>query len=216
MEVSFSPKELTMYRPKRYRKDDGEFIFSFIQNHSFATFILKGENLLATHIPVLIDGDSKSWKLYSHIANHNEQLQYLKDGTEALIIFHGANAYISSSWYKEKDISTWDYSAVHVNAVIKRQSREELENSLQLLVQKFEKEQDQPLLYEDIPAKMLEEHLPLITGFWLEPFKVEGIAKLHQGYPEHDIKRTVNKLEKSEDAQYRKVSEDIKSENKID
>lgn len=205
-----------MYRPSKYQKDNPEFIFSFIQSHPFATFILKGEELLATHIPVLIEGDSNSWKLYAHIANHNEQLQYLKDGAEALIVFHGANAYVSSSWYKEKDISTWDYSAVHVNARIKRQNQGELENSLKRLVGKFEKEQEKPLLYEDLPEKMLKEHLPLITGFWLEPFKVEGIAKLHQTFPEHDIKQIVDKLENSGDTQEKKVSEAIKKENKVD
>jgi len=205
-----------MYRLSKYQKDNPEFIFSFIQNHPFATFILKGEELLATHIPVLIEGDSNFWKLYAHIANHNEQLQYLKDGAEALIVFHGANAYVSSSWYKEKDISTWDYSAVHVNARIKRQSQGELENSLKRLVGKFEKEQEKPLLYEDLPEKMLKEHLPLITGFWLEPFKVEGISKLHQAFPEHDIKQIVNKLEDSGDTQEKKVSEAIKKENKVD
>ncbi|MCB7482265.1 FMN-binding negative transcriptional regulator [Christiangramia sediminis] len=205
-----------MYRPSKYRKDNKEFIFSFIQNHPFATFILKGENLLGTHIPVLIEGDPNNWQLYAHIARHNEQLQYLKDGAEALVIFHGANAYVSSSWYKEKDISTWDYSAVHVNARIRLQSREELENSLQKLVSRFERDQENPLYYKDLPDKMLEEHIPLITGFWLEPFKVEGIAKLHQGYGKEDIERTVNKLKNSENTNDKEVSEAIKKENRID
>ena len=205
-----------MYRPSKYRKDNKEFIFSFIQNHPFATFILKGENLLATHIPVLIEGDSTKWQLYAHIARHNEQLEYLRDGAEALVIFHGANAYISSSWYKEKDISTWDYSAVHVNARIKLQSRGELENSLINLVGRFESDQENPLYYKDLPDQMLKEHLPLITGFWLEPFKVEGIAKLHQGNDKEDIERTVNKLKDSVDTNDKEVSEAIKRENGIE
>lgn len=68
------------------------------------------------------------------MANHNEQQQYLKEGADALIIFQGPHAYVSASWYREKDISTWDYSAVHVNAKIRIQSREELELSLKELV----------------------------------------------------------------------------------
>lgn len=205
-----------MYRPPKYQKDDKDFIFPFIQHHPFATFVLKGEQLLATHIPVLLEGDTSSWRLYSHIANHNEQIKYLKDGAEVLVIFHGANAYISSSWYKEKDISTWDYSAVHVNAKIKLQTTDELENSLQKLVSKFEKKQEKPLYYDEIPRKMLEEHLPLITGFWLEPYKVEGIAKLHQGYGDQNVERTINKLRDSENSQERDLSEAIKRENNIE
>ncbi|SDS23205.1 FMN-binding negative transcriptional regulator [Gramella sp. MAR_2010_147] len=205
-----------MYRPSKYRKDDKEFIFSFIQDHPFATFVMSGENLIATHIPVMTQGDAGSWRLYSHIANHNEQKTFLKDGAEALLIFRGADAYISSSWYKEKDISTWDYSAVHVNARVKLQTKEELENSLDQLVERFEKDQENPLYYKEIPTQILEDHLPLITGFWLEPFKVEGIAKLHQGYPEYDVKRTINKLKESQNSVERDLSEAIRKENKIE
>lgn len=205
-----------MYRPNKYIKDDKDHIFSFIQENPFATFILKGEILLATHIPVLLNGDKNDYELYSHIANHNEQSQYLKDGEEALIVFHGPQSYISSSWYKEKDISTWDYSAVHVNATIKLQTREELENSLRKLVEKFEEDQDNPLYYTDIPKKMLQDHLPLITGFWLKPFKVQGISKMHQSYPQHDIERIVSKLEEKGIPNQMDVSAAIKKENRID
>ncbi|MDR5589219.1 FMN-binding negative transcriptional regulator [Christiangramia sp. SM2212] len=205
-----------MYRPPKYRKDDKDFIYSFIQQHPFGVFIMNGENLIATHIPILIEGDVENWRLYSHIANHNEQYQYLKDGADVLIIFQGSHAYISSSWYKEKDISTWDYSAVHVNAKIKIQSPEELEKSLEKLVHHFEKFQEKPLFYKDIPKQMLLEHLPLITGFWLEPYKIQGIKKLHQSYPEYDIRRTVEKLGNSDNSNDRQLSEEIKKENKID
>lgn len=95
---------------------------------------MNGQRLLATHIPVLPKGSATDFLLFSHMANHNEQQQYLKEGADALIIFQGPHAYVSASWYREKDISTWDYSAVHVNAKIRIQSREELELSLKELV----------------------------------------------------------------------------------
>lgn len=204
-----------MYRPEKYKKDDKSFVFSFIQKNPFATFILNGKRLLATHIPVLAEGDENDFKLFSHIANHNEQLEYLKDGAEALVIFHGSHSYISSSWYQEKDISTWDYSAVHVNAKIKLQSREELKESLQKLVEHFEKGQENPLFYLDLPEQMLKEHLPLITGFWLEPYKVEGIAKLHQSYSKQDIKAVAGKLNSSGDSMKKELGAAMKKENNI-
>lgn len=204
-----------MYRPPKYRKDDKEYIFSFIENNPFASFILNGNRLLATHIPVLADGTAEDFRLYSHIANHNEQKEFLKDGAEALLIFHGPHGYVSSSWYKEKDISTWDYSAVHVNVKIRLQTAEELETSLREMVRRFEKDQQQPLYYDDIPAPMLKEHLPLITGFWLEPFHVEGIAKLHQAYPREDVERVTRELDAGSEQEQR-LSAEIKKENGID
>lgn len=201
-----------MYRPRKYVKDEIEFTFPFIQQHPFATFIVEGESLMATHIPVLTEGDQENWRLFSHIANHNKQRDLLKDEAEALIIFHGPHSYVSSSWYKEKDISTWDYTAVHVNAKMKLQSPQELETSLENLVRYFEKDQETPLYYNQIPRPMIEEHLPLITGFWLEPYKVEGIAKLHQSYEKDDIHSVLNHLD-GEGSMGKELSRQMKKEH---
>lgn len=201
-----------MYQPKKYKKQDPVYLFEFIKQHPFASFILKGERLLATHIPVLVEGNPQKFRLYSHIANHNEQLQYLKNDAEALMIFQGAHGYVSSSWYQEKDISTWDYSAVHVNVKLKLQTREELETSLENLVHRFEKNQTKPLYYKDLPKQMLEDHLPLITGFWAEPVKIEGVAKLHQTYNKEDVESVIDHLSEG-DALSRELSKNIKEEN---
>ncbi|GHA43333.1 protease synthase and sporulation protein PAI 2 [Salinimicrobium marinum] len=189
-----------MYQPKKFKKEDPSFIFKFIQEHPFATFVLQGEQLLATHIPVLVEGSPEDFRLYGHIANHNEQYQYLKDGAEALLIFKGPDGYVSSSWYQEKDISTWDYSAVHVNVKLKLQSRKELEDSLDHLIAHFEKQQENPLLYKELPRQMVEDHLPLITGFWCEPVRIQAVAKLHQNYGEKDVQSVVEHLKDREDS----------------
>lgn len=202
-----------MYRPPKYHKDDKEFIFSFIQKYPFASFILNGKRLLATHIPVLVEGDAEYFRLYSHIAKHNEMNEFLAEDSEGLLIFHGPHAYISSSWYQEKDISTWDYTAVHINVKINLQSREELETSLNKLVEKFEKDQGKPLYYNDIPEEMLQTHLPQITGFWMNPTKIEGIAKLHQKYSNENINAVVEQLEKSDDSSERELGDMIRKEN---
>lgn len=202
-----------MYQPPKYQKQDPQYIFDFIKAHPFATFVSKGENLIATHIPTLITGTSDSFQLYSHIANHNEQLKCLKEGKEALFIFTGAHAYVSSSWYKEVDISTWDYSAVHVNVKIKIQSKEELENSLQKLVQHFEQQQQNPIYFKDLPNDMVEEHIHRITGFWAEPFKIQGIAKWHQGFDKGDIDTVTKQLNNPNNPLAQELSNDIKKEH---
>lgn len=184
-----------MYQPKKYLKKDKNFIFNFIQEHPFATFVLNGERILATHIPFLVMGTPDDFILYSHIANHNEQFRHLQDGVEALVIFQGAHGYISSSWYQKPDISTWDYSAVHVNVKLKIQTREELVECLKNLVGRFEKDQKKPVYFDELPQEMIEDHLPLISGFWCEPFKVEAVAKLHQGFEKDDIDSVVQHLQ---------------------
>lgn len=204
-----------MYRPPKYIKEDLDFIQDFIRKFPFATMVSKRDEFIATHIPVLAEGEKENFRLYGHIANHNKQLAQIKEGAKALLIFQGNHGYVSSSWYAEKDISTWDYSAVHIHAEIELQSREELIASLEKLVHAFEKEQENPLYYKDIPKKMLEDHIDLITGFWLKPTKIEGVAKLHQTYSEENKRRTIAKLSENDDAMDAKLSEDIRRENNL-
>lgn len=205
-----------MFRQKKYLKEDPQYIFDFIQQHPFATFILNGENILATHIPILIKGTPEEFLLYGHIAQANEQYKFLKDDIEALIIFHGAQGYVSSSWYRDINISTWDYSAVHVNVKLKLQSTAELEESLQNLISRFEKQEKKPIYYKDLPREMVEEHLPLITGFWCEPLRVQAIAKLHQGFEKEDIQSVTRHLEARPDAESNQLSKNIKKEHGTD
>lgn len=50
-----------MYQPKKYKKDDLEFAIQLIDENPFANFILTGDDLLATHIPILRNLDSKNY-----------------------------------------------------------------------------------------------------------------------------------------------------------
>lgn len=204
-----------MYQPRKYLKKDKDFIYDFILKNSFATFVIKGDRLLATHIPVLIQGTPGDFTLYAHIANHNEQFNYLRNGTEAILIFQGPHAYVSSSWYKEMDISTWDYSAVHVNVKLRLQTQAELEESLQNLVHKFEKDQKEPIYYNDLPGDMVDDHLQQITGFWCDPVKVEAIAKLHQGFEKDDLLNVIKNLEERQEPLSCPLSKDIKKEHDL-
>ena len=199
-----------MYCPHAYRKNDSRYHYQFIQNHPFATMVIHKESFLATHIPVLTKGTSADFHLVGHVAKSNPQAALLKDGMEALFIFHGPHAYISSSWYDYEDISTWDYSAVHVRATLQLQTAVQLETSLQKLVYAFEKEQVSPKFYHDIPIKILQDHLPFIIGFTAKPVAIEGIAKYHQQFSPATRERICNELRK--DATTAVVATEIEKE----
>lgn len=202
-----------MFQPDKYKKKDPHYIFQFIKAHPFATFIIQGKELLATHIPVLAEGDPDKFMLYGHIAAANQQHPFLRDGLDALLIFHGAHGYVSSSWYQETDISTWDYSAVHVNVKLKIQSKQELQDSLKKLVHQFEKDQQEPIYYEDLPTNLIQTHLPMITGFWCKPEKIQAIAKLHQGFSKKDVGSVTKNLKRRKDPLSSELSKNILKEH---
>ena len=66
-----------MFQPDKYKKRKPSYIFDFIKEHPFATFVIQGKELLATHIPVLIKGTPADFSLYGHIAQANEQLSLI-------------------------------------------------------------------------------------------------------------------------------------------
>ncbi len=202
-----------MYKPTHYEKKDPEYVLQFIKEHPFATFILQGERLLATHIPILTKGTADDFFLFGHVAVHNPQRECLQDEMEVLLIFQGPDAYISSSWYGRPDISTWDYSAVHINARLKIQGEEELVESLKELVAHFESKQAKPLYYDAIPNEILASHLPKITGFWLYPTRIDAIAKLSQNKTSADVASVIAHLKQQGCPAQSELIHQIKKEN---
>lgn len=185
-----------MYQPRKYKNQNQNFHFDFIQKNPFATIVINGDHLLATHVPILIEGNPQQFQLYGHLANHNPMCDFLKDGIEMLIIFHGPHTYVSSSWYEKPGISTWDYSAVHVRATVTVQNDQELEECLSKLIFHFERDQQNPVLKKDIPQDVWDEDFPDITGFWLKPKEVLGIKKWHQNFSKTDRKSVAENLRK--------------------
>lgn len=202
-----------MYKPSDYEKEDPEYVLQFIKEHPFATFVLQAERLLATHIPILTKGSADDFFLFGHVAVHNPQRAYLQDDMEVLLIFQGPDAYISSSWYSKPDISTWDYSAVHINARLKIQREEELVESLKELVAHFESRQVKPIYYDDIPKEILASHLPKITGFWLYPSRIDAIAKLSQNKKNADVASVIAHLQQQDCPAHSELIHQIKKEN---
>ena len=62
-----------MFQSDKYKKEYREFIYQFIWKHPFATFITSDEDLIATHIPILINEESIKLEIFGHIANQKEQ-----------------------------------------------------------------------------------------------------------------------------------------------
>ena len=204
-----------MYQPEKYKKDELSFAKKMIHRYPFATVVLKNEEFFATHIPVLLEEAEEDLILFAHIANHNPMRKYLQDGENLLLIFKGADAYISSSWYKDKNISTWDYSAVHIQANVQLQSETELKESLKKLISRFEKHEKNPVFYEDIPIQMLSENLQQITGFWCRPISVKGVGKWHQAFEKEDVESVINHLQQKKCPLSTELAADIKKEHDL-
>ncbi len=173
-----------MYIPPHYRNERPEEVLEFLRQNAFGILVSPGPEIpLATHLPLeLKEAGGKSF-LMGHFARANPHWKHLPDGSEVLCIFNGPHAYVSSSWYREEEVPTWNYIAVHVRGHYRTQSREELWQSLRHLVDKYEEASEHPVSLDAMSPGTLRQ-VRGIVGFEIEISSLEAAYKLSQGREE--------------------------------
>jgi len=184
-----------MYTPQQYQNTDQKEIKAFVAANSFGILINQFDGKpWATHIPLELDVDSDGKNiLVGHIAKANPQWKYFQEDAQVLCIFNGPHGYVSSSWYKEEEVPTWNYIAVHVYGTLKIQTEEALLASLHKLVDKYEKDSKTPIsLHEMSPQTMRQ--IKGVVGFEIKIEDIQATYKLSQGR-EHDHSKIISELE---------------------
>ncbi len=188
-----------MYIPHIYRNEDLEDVLDFIRQHSFAILVNQVEDQpWASHIPLELEkNESGENVLTGHLARANPQWKSFSPDKEVLAIFHGPHTYVSSSWYREEEVPTWNYIAVHVYGRIRLMEEDRLWKSLKNLVDRYERESENPVSLENMSGKTLRQ-IKGIVGFEISIDKVQAAYKLSQGR-EQDHTRIVGELRKKGD-----------------
>ena len=203
-----------MFIPKMFKVEEAADILDFIQKNGFATLV--SVNLaglpIATHIPIALEILADNTPvLRGHISRANPQAQLFGDNRTALAIFTGAHTYISSSWYDQENVSTWNYSAVHVYGQMRVLTADELRNDVEKLTEKYEKGVEKPFLVPQMSLEMLNAQLKGIVGFELTMADVQAKAKLSQNRKDADYQHIIKKLEETNDAQAHQVAAEMKA-----
>ncbi len=171
-----------MYKPKIYTENNKTKIAEFIENNPFAviTGVNKSAELTATQAPLIFD-ESKQ-KLLGHIVKQTEHYKAFVENPEVLVVFSGANAYISASWYKHPySASTWNYMSVQVKGKMKFLNTAEFEKMMTRFTLKFENNNtNSPTYYKNLPLDYREKHMASIAGFTIEIESFEATFKLSQ------------------------------------
>ncbi len=185
-----------MYIPQDYKNENLKEVKEFIINNSFGILInhINGKPW-ATHIPLELDKDSNGNDiLVGHIAKANPQWKYFVKDKDVLCIFNGPNTYVSSSWYAEEEVPTWNYIAVHIYGLLKVQDKKSLMASLHKLVNKYERKSENPMSLNNLSKNTLRQ-VNGIIGFEIEIKEIQAAYKLSQGR-EHDHPKIIEELEK--------------------
>jgi len=143
----------------------------------------------ATFMPVLMrDGE-----LIGHVARANPHWKRIVDGSPALAVVTGPDAYVSPSLYATKAehgrvVPTWNYSAVHLRgAVHVHDDPDWLRDVVTALTEHFEATRERPWAVTDAPERYVAGQLRAIVGVSLDVESVEGKVKLSQNRSAEDV-----------------------------
>jgi transcriptional regulator len=198
-----------MYIPKHFTIHDEEKKYEMIEQNSFATlFSQHNGEPYATHLPLLLNRETLT--LHGHFARPNEQWKDIEN-QHVLAIFQGPHSYISPSWYETTNaVPTWNYVAVHVYGELEIvEDEQELLNSLQELVHKYEEPQSTYSLNE-VDSNYMAGLSKGIVGFKVKINKIEGKVKLSQNHSVERRNLVIEKLEKVGSEGSREIAELMK------
>ena len=200
-----------MYVPKHFDKSDPAWCHALIRAQSFATMITADDAGVpfATHLPILLDAErGPLGTLRGHVARANPHWRYLASGRPTLLVFAGAHAYVSPSWYAtHPSVPTWNYVAVHITGrgtLVEDEARVTV--LLADLVATYEGGRPAAWSVEGLPADYLAGMRRGIVAFEIAIERLEGKAKLSQNRDAVDQARTREALAAAEDPLARAVA----------
>lgn len=184
-----------MYIPKYFKVTNAEEIWDFVQKNAFGTIVTtKQGKPIATHLPLQLVKEGETYYLTGHMAYGNPQWRTFETCENVLAMFQGSHAYISSSWYEKENVPTWNYQAVHIYGKVSILENEELVQDLTMLLQKYEKHRENPVLWDKLSPEILEKELKGIVGFKMKVQEIQAANKLSQNRNEVDYQNIINKL----------------------
>jgi transcriptional regulator len=183
-----------MYLPPLFRNDDLASQHEVMRRHPFAMLVTRsGDSLVADHIPILIDAQrGEKGTLRAHVARANPLWRTHPKEAEALVVFNGADHYITPSWYATKRetgkvVPTWNYVAVHASGpLIVHDDPDWLRQQIEELTQRQEGERDAPWAVGDAPTDFVASQIKMIVGIEIPIVKIEAKWKVSQNRPAAD------------------------------
>jgi transcriptional regulator len=177
-----------VYAPKHFEETDPETLRALIRAHSLGIWVTQsGGELTVNHVPFLLRADAGSpGVLVGHVARANPVWRSLSSTTPSIVVFQGAESYITPSWYPSKHahgkaVPTWNYAVVHAHGVPRAiDDAEWLLAHLNDLTNTHEAGQALPWKIADAPRDYIDQMIANIVGIEIALTRLEGKWKVSQ------------------------------------
>lgn len=183
-----------MYVPPHYALSDPQALHLIVREHPLGVLVTHGaEGLDAEHLPFEFDPDAGPLgTLRAHVARANTLWRRCAAATPVLVIFRGAQAYVSPSWYPSKheahrQVPTWNYEVVHAHGLLTVRDDERFVRGLVArLTRRHEADEPQPWKMSDSAPDFIDDMLRHIVGIEVAVTSLVGKSKLGQNKEPRD------------------------------
>jgi transcriptional regulator len=177
-----------MYLPKHFEDNEPSRLHAYIEAHPLALLITTGSTgMLANPLPFLMQAERGTHgTLIAHVARANPLWRELPANSEALVVFQGAQGYVSPSDYPSKKehgkvVPTWNYSCVQARGVLHvHDDRDGVHRVVTALTARHEAQQTKPWGLGDAPPDYIEQMLAQIIAIELPVQSLVGKFKFSQ------------------------------------
>lgn len=186
-----------MYLPEHFAEDRPDQLHALIRSCPLGALVTQSaEGLDANHIPFELRAEQgEHGALQGHIARANPLVQQITDGMPVLVIFQGAQGYISPNWYPSKhqthrQVPTWNYQVVHAHGRIHLRDDERFVRGLVARLTREQEavaEPDRPWKMTDSSPDYISQMLAAIVGIEIEIERLVGKFKLSQNKDAADL-----------------------------
>lgn len=183
-----------MYIPAHFAETRPEQLHRILREHPLGTLVTHGETGLdADHLPFLFEPEpGPHGRLLAHVARANPLWQRVAAGSQVMVVFGGAQGYISPSWYPSKheahrQVPTWNYEAVHAHGVLRVHDDERfVRRVVAQLTRRHEAGEATPWRMGDSAPGFIDSMLQQIVGIEIALTALVGKSKLGQNKQARD------------------------------
>ena len=182
-----------MHPNPMFRSEDRALLETLIEEIGFGmVFLTTPDGPRAAHTPLLYTGDGA---VQFHLARGNAMTKHL-DGSTALVLVNGPEAYISPRWYDDRaTVPTWDYVALELEGRVRRMDQEGLDALLYALIERNETRLGGEVWQaSETPPDYWRKLLGAIVGFELEVLAWRPTLKLSQNKSADERARIADEL----------------------
>ena len=192
-----------MYIPAHFAETRPDELARIIREHPLGMLVTHGSTGLdADHIPFEFDaGAGTPGVLSAHVARANTLWQRCPTGTPVMVVFRGAEAYISPNWYPSKheahrQVPTWNYEVVHAHGTVTIHDDERsVRRIVGRLTRRHEAAEPKPWKMGDSAPEYINAMLQNIVGIEIALTSLVGKVKLSQNKEARDRLQAADTLE---------------------